>query len=723
MIACRRSRSSLSPDRHRPVLRVRSVSSVLVTALGFSALVFPSPAYAYIGPGAGFAFLGSFFVFFVTFLVAFTALFTWPVRALLRLRRRRRFRRLPAKVRKAIVIGFDGMEPSLAERFMNQGHLPHFSRLRDRGTYRHLRSTLPPLSPVAWSTFQTGVNPGKHAIFDFLHRNPKNYLSELSSAEIRAGSRRLKIGRFLIPLGKPILRLLRRSQPFWKILGEHGVFSIVLRVPITFPVERFEGMSLAAMCIPDLRGTQGTFSCYTTGPQAEGHRTGGEFVAVRWGQDATIRTWIIGPQHPFRSDAVSLKAPLVIREQDGGVRLLLGRESCLLRPGEDSSWMPVAFRAGPVKLRGIVRFHLARMDPDLHLYMSPLQIDPSAPSLPISHPAAFAMYLAGKQGPFATLGLAEDTWALNEGALDDQTFWNHCCDIHREREAMFWDSLEHQRQGLLVCVFDLTDRIQHMFWRYEDSGHPSYPAQKPEGLQDPILETYRKADAFLGKLMDRMDPETLLFVMSDHGFRSFRRCVNLNSWLHQNGYLCFLQGEERGDWFRGVDWSATRAYAVGLGGVYINRKGREARGIVPEGEASEQLKQELISRLSGLKDPQTDQTAILEAVDTAKAYRGPYTESAPDLIIGYNAGFRHAWESTVGRATDEVFYDNAKKWSGDHCMLPEMVPGVLFSNRKVAEEDPAIGDLAPTLLDAFGIAPPAYMDGKILAWDPTSTPG
>jgi predicted AlkP superfamily phosphohydrolase/phosphomutase len=678
----------------------------------------PVPVHAYIGPGAGFAFLGSFFVFFLTFLLAFTALFTWPIRALFRLRRQRRFQRQPRKTEKAIVIGFDGMEPTLAERYMKQGHLPHFSRLREMGSYRHLKSTLPPLSPVAWSTFQTGVNPGKHSIFDFLHRNPKNYLSELSSAEIRASNRQLKLGRFLLPLGKPIIRLLRRSQPFWKILGEHGIFSIILRVPITFPVEKFEGMSLSAMCVPDLRGTQGTFSHYTTGTDSDEEKTGGEFVPVQWGEDETIHTWITGPQHPFRSKSTNMKAPLLIRKEDGGVHVQVGKESCLIHPGEYSSWISVVFRADLFKVQGIVRFHLSSREPQLDLYMSAVQIDPASPSLPLSHPAAFAMYLARKQGSFATLGLAEDTWALNEGALDDRAFWKQCCDIHQERETMFWDAMEHHRQGLLVCVFDITDRVQHMFWRYEDSDHPSHPARKPEGLEDPLLETYQKADRFLGTLLDRMDPDTLLFVMSDHGFRSFRRCVNLNTWLHENGYLHFQDGQEQGDWFQGVDWSSTKAYAVGLGGLYINQKGREAHGIVRKGEETQQLKQEIISRLSGLKDPQNGKRAILDVVDTEKAYQGPYTENAPDLIVGYNAGFRNSWESTVGRATQTVIYDNNKKWSGDHCMLPEMVPGVLFSNRRMPEEKPGIGDLAPTLLDAFGVTPPAYMDGNILAWDP-----
>ena len=676
----------------------------------------PTEARAYIGPGAGFAFLGSFFVFFLAFFFALLALLSWPVRALLRLRRGKGAQAKNARIKKAIVIGFDGMEPRLVERFIEKGRLPHFARMKKQGTYRHLESTLPALSPVAWSTFQTGVEPGKHAIFDFLHRNPKNYLGELSSAQIRASTRALRFGNFRLPLGKPAIRSLRKSKPFWKVLGENGIPSMVLRVPITFPPEPFQGISLSAMCVPDLLGTQGTFSYYTTNPRAEGTKTGGQVIPLET-RNGNIRTWITGPMHPFRSDETPLRVPLRIRLSEASARLQIDGKTCALHPGQYSPWVPLAFRAGPLKIRGIVRFYLRSIRPSLDLYMTPVNIDPANPSLPISHPNTYAVYLAKKFGSYATLGLAEDTWALNEGVLDDRSFLEQCYAIHREREEMFWDAMEHLRKGLMVCVFDITDRTQHMFWRYEDEGHPGYRPDAPGAFRDLFQEIYQKADAFIGRVLERIDSETLLIVMSDHGFRSFRRCFNVNTWLHQNGYLACEPAQEPGEWFQGIDWSRTTAFSVGLAGIYINQKGRERDGIVEPGEEKKRIKEEIISKLSGLRDPETGEIAILDVIDTSEAYRGPYKAQAQDLIIGYNEGYRTAWESATGRVTSQVFYDNTKRWSGDHCLAPDKVPGVLFSNLRFPAEHPRIVDIAPTILSAFGIEPPEYMDGKALSFD------
>ena len=679
-------------------------------------VLFEGTAHAYIGPGAGFAFLGSFFVFFLALFFAFLALLSWPARFLLRLRGIQAAHRKDAKVKKAIVIGFDGMEPTLVERFMDQGLLANFARLREEGTYRPLESTLPPLSPVAWSTFQTGVDPGKHSIFDFLHRNPKTYLGELSSARIQSSKKALRVGKFQLPLGKPTLRGLRRSQPFWRLLGDSGIYSMILRVPITFPPERFKGISLSAMCVPDLRGTQGTFSYYTTRPQGESGKTGGQVIPLE-PRNGSIRTWITGPMNPFRNDETALKAPLRVRLSQGSLRLEVNGTSHALKPGQYSPWVPVLFQAGPLKIRGIVRFYLRKIEPFLDLYMTPVNIDPSSPSLPISHPKTFSVYLARRFGPFATLGLAEDTWALNEGILDDPSFLKQCYDIHQERVQMFRDAMDHLRKGLVVCVFDITDRTQHMFWRYEDSRHPGYEADAPEPLRDVFQKVYQEADRLVGQVLDRIDSDTLLVVMSDHGFRSFRRCFNVNTWLHRNGYLSFLPNREPGEWFAGVDWSRTKAFAVGLAGVYINQKGRERDGIVAPGEETERLKQELIAKLKGLRDPDTGETAILDVMDTRVTYHGPYKENAQDLIIGYNEGYRTAWESATGKAGSEVFYDNTKKWSGDHCLAPGRVPGVFFSNFRFSADRPGIVDLAPTILSAFGVNPPEYMDGKALPFD------
>lgn len=684
--------------------------SGLWVPLVLSTLAFPGPASAYIGPGAGFAFLGSFFAFFLALVLAFLAAIGWPIRYVLRLRKNNRDATGDRKIRKAIVVGFDGMEPSLVERFTEQGFLPNFSRLKQCGTYCPLGTTLPPLSPVAWSTFQTGVNPGKHAIFDFIRRNPRTYLGELSSARIQPHPRTLKIGGLRIPLGKPVLRGLRKSKPFWSVLGDHGIFSIVLRVPITFPPERFRGMSLSGMCVPDLRGTQGTFTHFTDRPEAADPPAARGTVHVRWEGNAS-RTRIDGPTHPFRAHEAALACPLLLKRNGQSLLIRIDGVESSVPMGRYTPWVPVAFRAGPFRIRGIVRFYLRRLEPFLDLYMTPVNIDPDNPALPISHPREFSMYLAKKQGPFATLGLAEDTSALNEGILDDDAFLQQCLDIHQEREKTFWDALEHVRDGLLVSVFDLTDRIQHMFWRYEDPLHPARPLAQTS-MQNVFREVYQRADAFLGRLLDRLDSNTLLLVISDHGFRSFRRSVNLNTWLCQQGYLVLRPSEEAGEWFRSVDWSRSKAFAVGLAGIYINQRGRESSGIVDPGEETERVKEEIARGLKCLRDPAGGDRDVLDVVDTRRFYHGPYTENAPDLIVGFEEGYRTSWESATGKVTDAVFSDNVKMWSGDHCSRPDQVPGVFFANQRLRGSNPRLVDLAPTLLKAFGIEPPEYMDGR-----------
>jgi predicted AlkP superfamily phosphohydrolase/phosphomutase len=203
--------------------------------------------------------------------------------------------------------------------------------------------------------------------------------------------------------------------------------------------------------------------------------------------------------------------------------------------------------------------------------------------------------------------------------------------------------------------------------------------------------------------------------MSDHGFKSFRRGVNINSWLYLNGYLHLKDGKTgAAEWFGDVDWTKTRAYGLGLGGIYINQKEREAQGLVAPGEETRALKAELIRVLTGLKDDLRREVAITEVHDRDKIYGGPYKENAPDLIVGYNQGYRASWDSVTGKVSGAVFEDNTKAWSGDHCIDPRHVPGVFFFSGRTASRTPAITDIAPTVLTLFGLPVPAHMDGRSL---------
>jgi predicted AlkP superfamily phosphohydrolase/phosphomutase len=656
---------------------------------------------AYIGPGAGFAFFGSFLGLAVSFILTVASFVLWPFRAALKLLRRKQgFRK--ARVKRLIFLGLDGLDPRLTERFMAEGKLPNLARLKEQGSFHRLRTTFPSLSPVAWSTFATGVNPARHNIFDFLNRSLVSYVPELSSSKVRPARRVLRIGRFRLPLARPVVEMRRKSQTFWNILGERSIGSTILRVPITFPPEKFDGRLLSAMCTPDLRGTQGSFSQFSTRLERPAFESGARYPLRRAGE--YLNGSLEGPENDLEPDSGAVAIPFRIHASR--LTLEIGGAAHRLQPGVYSPWIGLSFRAAPgVTVRGIARFLVTETAPEFTLYVTPVQMDPEAPALPISHPGYYAAYLAKLLGTFATVGMAEDTWALNEGVIDEAAFLDQAYLTLAEREAMFENALEHTTRGVVACVFDTSDRVQHMFYRHLDRNGDSQ-------FSGAIEDLYRRMDRLAGKAMAHTGPDTVLFVLSDHGFCAFRRAVNLNSWLRQNGYLALTSGAgESGRYFDGVDWSRTRAYCLGLSGLYLNVKGREGQGIVVPGAEAETLKRELIEKLSGLADEERGGIAIRQVYATNKLYRGPYLDAAPDLIVGYNEGYRTSWDAAVGKVTGRVIEDNPKAWSGDHCVDPVLVPGVLFSNHPIDAQDPGIEDMAPTALWLFGVTPPAWMEG------------
>jgi predicted AlkP superfamily phosphohydrolase/phosphomutase len=686
-------------------------------------LCFCQPLHAYVGPGAGFAFLSSFLVLIAVVFVAILSILAWPFRFIYWLIKGQKAYGL-SNVNKLIIVGLDGMDPVLTEKYMAQQKLPNLAQLRKQGTYTPLKTTTPSISPVAWSSFMTGVNPSKHNIFDFLSRDPKSYLPELSSAHIGKPRKSLSLGKLRIPLSKPEIRGMRKSVPFWKILGDHRVFSTVLRVPITFPPEKFKGHLLSGMCTPDLKGTQGSFSFYTSDFERAGAMEGGTIVTVRVNK-GQVETYLSGPENTFRLQAGEMKLDLNVRlfPDTNSAILSIDSQQIHLKKGEFSEWIRLTFKPGlGMKVRCICRFLIKELDPHFEMYVTPLNIDPERPALPISYPIYYSMYLSKLLGRFVTLGLANDTWALNEGALSEEAFLELAYAHHEEWEKIFFNGIAKTRRGVVACVFETTDSIQHMFFRYLD---PSHPAMKcnPSPMGPQVIEKlYVRMDELVGKVLKTLDEKSVLIVMSDHGFKSFRRGMNLNSWLLRQGYLTLKDGElQSAEWFRGVDWTKTQAYALGLGGIYLNMKGREASGIVGSGDEARALKRELIEKLKSIVDEETGLRAINNIFDRDQLYTGPYKENAPDLIVGYSEGYRASWDGVKGAVGADIFSDNNKCWSGDHCIDSAIVPGVLFCSRKLAADNPGIWDIAPTVLDLFGVPIPAYMDGKSLLNKTTGT--
>lgn len=697
----------------------------IVIAAAAAFLVSPEPALAYIGPGAGVAVLSGGLVLIGALALAIGIVVAYPVKVVMRLLTGKG--RIKGRIKRMVIIGFDGMDPQLVRRFMDEGRMPNMLALAAEGHFGPLKSSYPSMSPVAWSSFSTGVDASRHNIFDFITRDPCTYMPVLSSSEIISAEKALvKIGKWeLFKRTTKDIRLLRKGRPWWAYLGDRKIFSNIIRVPITFPPEKFYGACLSGMCVPDLKGTQGSFSFWTT-DSGSGKADAGGDVTVVPRQGDMIRCSLTGPPDETNT-AMRIPMRVDVLEEDQRIRLTIGsvgdQQVVELGVKEYSDWINLNFksREGSMKIAGIVRFYCMGTSPEFGLYMTPIQIDPANPVMPISHPTVYSIYLAKKLGPFTTLGLAEDTWALNERVIDEEAFWKQALNIWEERRKQLWDALSTTRKGSVVCVFDGTDRVSHMFYRYLDPNHPANEGKDTEWGKDKIAEIYQKADELIGELRAKLKKNRdLLMVISDHGFCQFQRGVNLNAWLRDNGYLVLKEDapvdEASGkpisrEWMKDIDWKKTRAFSMGLTGMFINRKARERDGIVAEGEELRQLKGEIKQGLMSLEDPKTGETVFREVFDSEAIFTGPYVFEAPDLFMGYKRNYRNSWDCATGCCPAETFSDNTKSWSGDHCIDPREVPGVIFSEWPLEAEEPDLMDLGPTVLKLFGVKIPTHMQG------------
>jgi hypothetical protein len=475
-------------------IRVRVLLRPLFAALVLAGL--SQPALAYIGPGAGIAAAGSLLVLVGTFFLALGIVLIWPIKAVVRVFTTMG-RRGKAKVKRVIVIGLDGFDPGLAQKYMDEGRMPNFKKLAESGHFSPLGTACPSISPVAWSSYATGVDASRHNIYDFLTRDPCNYLPVLSSSEVGTTPRDINLGFARIPFGsKPFYRFLQKSQPFWKLLGANNVWSSIIRVPITFPPQKFKnGTLLSGMCVPDIQGTQGSFSFYATKRSQDGIQFGGQQYQVNL-RGGRIESKLTGPPG---KDGHRMKCDFAVEldEASRKVTFTIGDQSHTVGEREYTPWMTVPFDG----VTGIVRLYLHRWDgDDVGIYATPINIDPDSPAMPISHPFVYSIYLAKLFGPYATLGLAEDTWALNERVVDEEAFLKQAWLIYEERKQMLWDVLDKTKKGFATVVFDTTDRISHMFYRYLDPDHPANRGKDTETYKDVIPDLYAKMDDFLAEV-------------------------------------------------------------------------------------------------------------------------------------------------------------------------------------------------------------------------------
>ncbi len=621
----------------------------------------------------------------------------------------------PAKV---LVIGFDGMDPQFLQKYVDEGLMPNFARFMAEGDFKPLGTAIPPQSPVAWSNFITGQNAGGHGIFDFIHRDPQTLQLFLSTSEAQAPTKWWKFGPWKFPRNGGHVELLRHGKAFWEYLADAGVDVTIFKVPSNFPPVVMKGRSLSGMGTPDILGTYGIFSYVTDHPPADTDIGGGRIIPVEI-QDHHFHTAIPGPVNSYREGDPEALAPVdvTVDPVNPAATFEVGDDRFLLQQGEWSDWVTLDYQMLPLvkKVTGTCRFYLMEVRPHFRLYVTPVQIDPLNPEMPISTPAGYSRDLAEAIGPYYTQGMPDDTKALEEDVFEDPDYVSQSDQVLQERIGQFRYELEHFAElpsGFLFFYFNSPDQTCHMFWRNMDPASPMH--EEAHGLYpERIRHIYQQLDGVLGMARERLDDDTLIIAMSDHGFAPYNRSFHVNSWLYRNGYLVLKPGVKAADvrFLSGIDWQRTRAYAVGINGLYLNMRGREKRGIVARGAEREQLLQELVGQLEALTDPANGQRVIKYAYRTDQIYQGPYQEVGPDMILGYYRGYRGSNESALGEIPEAIFADNLLKWSGDHCMAADEVPGIIVSSRRIAADDPELLDMAPTILRLFGLEPAPDMVG------------
>lgn len=663
----------------------------------------------------------------------------------------------PAKFPRMVVLGIDGLDPELLgeaiERFPDRTR--NFQWLANASGIHSLGTSTPPQSPVAWSNFITGLNPGGHGIFDFLHRSTttRNVIGSILT-DVPPADPLIKFGDWELPspfADQPVPN--RSGKPFWVRMSEAGVPADLWRMPINFPIDASHGVSFPGMMTPAMDSAYGDSTFYTDDPLAKGTNKYKKLTVVsEFG--GKVDTYIIGPPNGLKPKTISRCAlRFFIDREEGTVAVDTGDGISVLRVGEWGEFLPLTFDMdlplGFMNQTGMARFYVRSIEPNLEIYASPVNIDPEAPSSPVSEPDTASADLAKAIGSYYTQGMAEDVNSLKKDVITVEEFMKQVEIVYNERRAMMDYAIdrfiENEEGGLMFFYYSTVDLTSHMMWRHGDTEHPHHdPAiaartsehwtDRPGSTwKDTTFDAILKIDPVLGRLRERLGDDITYVVMSDHGFAPYRRVFSLNTWLLENGYLVLKEGYTKElaksdpDYKKvrlssAVDWTKTRAYGMGFNGLYLNRKGREGdnpstedvdeSGIVEAGPEADALLAEIKQKLEAIIDPVTNMPVVLTADIATEIYSGARIPDAPEILVGYNYGYGNADAASEGRIPRETLRDNlGGTFNGSHLMAPEVVAGTLLSNRPVRQGSHKLEDMTVQILHTYGIDVPAELQG------------
>ena len=564
---------------------------------------------------------------------------------------------------RVVVLGFDGVDPGILSEYVAMGALPHLAALVEWNGLHDLEPELPPESPVSWASLLTGVNPGRHRVFDFIVRDPATTGYKPVNGMVDLVPPRFLFDR--IPIRPPRITARMSHPTFLERVAQAGYPVLALRQPLMFPSRELPGMrGLTGLGTPDVAGTNGTYALYDAGFTLAMEYTvfNGHRIHLDGGPDARrYDTYLEGPFDRRRSGdpggLARLTVPMRLEREgrDGPVTVRIGDEVDRIERGRRGRWMRATFTLPTfpaVRIHGRARFEVKDTDP-LVVLADPVQIDPLDPALPIATPPGYAAELERAYGAYKTTGWMEQTFQLNDRNTTPEAFLTDLVEDMDHGAAMLLGEL---RRGASCAfyVFTQTDRAAHCFYWLRDKLHPFYDAPTAARLGDPLRTVYERMDRIVGDVAARLGPDDLLLVVSDHGFRTWRRGMNVNQWLLDEGYLVAARDAEEktlpaffGDRLSvdAIDWSQSRAYALGLGQVYLNVRGREPEGIVERGDV-DVLCRELRAKLLAYRD--TDGTAPLaDVIRLADVYHGPYVDEAGDLQLAFAEGYRVSWQTAL----------------------------------------------------------------------------